>query len=84
MTFATDLKMLRDAKASNGGGVWQDAYPKETVHRLLMEGHIVEKKGHVPTTRGHLMVITRSGRALLDKPREKDLHVAVPQAQWMH
>lgn len=62
-----ELKLLRDAKASNGGGVRDRRYPTPVVSAMLAKGYIEAKKGSAPLKEdgAWLMVITREGRSAL-------------------
>lgn len=65
-----EMKMLQDAKASNGGGVRDRKYGLDVVNTLLRKGYIAAKKGHGFNLDGsRLMVITAAGREFLDRER---------------
>lgn len=68
-----DIKLLSDAKASNGGGVWSDKYPGSSVSCCLHDGWIVPKKGHVQVCGRTLLVITREGREALEPTNVREL-----------
>ncbi|NEX63425.1 hypothetical protein [Noviherbaspirillum galbum] len=62
----TDKRLLRDALASNGGGVDSDFYPKACRERLLKLGLIQWKPNqHKSLHYASLLTITAAGRALL-------------------
>lgn len=64
----TDVKLLRAALASNGGGINPDMHPEATRKRLMKAGLIQWKPNHCSHHTGYtsLLTITAAGKKALE------------------
>jgi hypothetical protein len=61
-----DIKLLRDALASNGGGVNADMYSVASRTRLMKAG-LIQWKPNSRTVFVSLLTITKAGKELLER-----------------
>jgi len=73
----SDIKLLSDALASNGGGVRDERYKDATINRLIRAGLLQYKPGQrtIYTT---LLTITKAG----EKALAKHSPVSVTRSDW--